>query len=88
LACSALRESYRERLGQRIQRAKFVIVHLHGSFELIESRIRSRQHQYMPSTLLQSQFATLESPTNAIDVAIELPLEQQVELIIQQLPTH
>jgi gluconokinase len=88
LACSALRESYRERLGQRIQRAKFVIVHLHGSFELIESRIRSREHQYMPSTLLQSQFATLESPTNAIDVAIELPLEQQVELIIQQLPTH
>jgi gluconokinase len=88
LACSALREVYRERLGQRIHRAKFVIVHLHGSFELIESRIRSRQHQYMPSTLLQSQFATLESPTNAIDVPIEMPIEQQVALIVEKLPAH
>ena len=72
LACSALKESYRERLLRGVQRS--ALVFLHGSFELILDRIESRRHRYMPASLLESQFAALEPPAKAIaiDVAQEL----------------
>jgi gluconokinase len=81
LACSALKEMYRVRLSQRIAHAKVSIVHLEGSFELIEARMKAREHQYMPSTLLKSQFDTLQKPQGAISVAIDIPLQTQIELI-------
>jgi gluconokinase len=85
LACSALKEAYRERLSQRIARAKVSIVHLEGSFELIEARMKARDHKYMPATLLKSQFEALEKPLNAISVAIDIPLLSQIEKIDQAL---
>ena len=71
IACSALKEAYRERLLAGIERA--VIVHLHGPMPLIAERLKARQHRYMPASLLASQFATLEPPAQAIriDVAAE-----------------
>ena len=73
LACSALKERYRRRLTDGIER--FEIVYLHGSFELIHSRIAERRHRYMPAALLQSQFEALEPPRRAIavDVAADVP---------------
>jgi len=73
LACSALRERYRRRLTDGIER--FEIVYLHGSFELIHSRIAERRHRYMPAALLHSQFEALEPPRRAIavDVAADVP---------------
>jgi gluconokinase len=85
LACSALKEIYRQRLTQRIARAKVSIVHLEGSFELIEARMKARDHQYMPSTLLKSQFETLQKPLNAISIAIDIPVQIQIEKIDQAL---
>jgi gluconokinase len=85
LACSALKEVYRERLGKRITLAKVSIVYLDGSFELIEARMKARNHQYMPSTLLKSQFETLQKPANAIQVAIDISVESQIKLIDQAL---
>jgi gluconokinase len=85
LACSALKEIYRERLSQRIARAKVSIVHLEGSFELIEARMKAREHKYMPSTLLKSQFETLQKPLNAITVAIDISVQNQIEKINQAL---
>jgi gluconokinase len=85
LACSALKEIYRERLSQRIARAKVSIVHLEGSFELIEARMKAREHKYMPSTLLKSQFETLQKPLNAITVAIDTSVQNQIEKINQAL---
>lgn len=71
LACSALKKSYRERLAQGIH--DFRIVYLHGSSALIGERMKGRNHRYMPAALLESQFAALEPPTDAIaiDVAAE-----------------
>jgi gluconokinase len=71
LACSALKESYRERLAQGVR--DFRTVYLHGSAELIRSRMATRTHRYMPAALLESQFAALEPPADAIaiDVAAE-----------------
>jgi gluconokinase len=85
LACSALKEIYRERLSQRITRAKVSIVHLEGSYELIEARMKAREHKYMPSTLLKSQFDTLEKPLKAIVVPIDIPVQNQIERISDAL---
>jgi gluconokinase len=73
LACSALKARYRDRLTAGL--AHYRIVYLHGAFELIESRLRARRHKYMPASLLESQFATLEPPADAVavDVAMEAP---------------
>lgn len=68
LACSALKASYRSVLAQGLTDYRFV--HLRGSIELIRARLAERQHRYMPASLLESQFATLEPPRDAIEVDI------------------
>jgi carbohydrate kinase (thermoresistant glucokinase family) len=82
LACSALKESYRKVLAQGID-CRFV--HLRGSIELIRSRMTQRQHRYMPASLLESQFATLEAPARAIDVDIARSPEDCVETVVAAL---
>jgi len=78
LACSALKEAYRRRL----QRAGDVrIVYLKGDRATIAQRLASRQHKYMPPTLLPSQFAALEEPADALAVDIREPVATQVERI-------
>jgi len=71
VACSALKEAYRERLTDGLSNLR--IVYLHGTLELIRSRMKARPHRYMPASLLDSQFAALEPPARAIaiDVAAE-----------------
>ena len=59
LACSALKESYREYLAVNTD-VRFV--YLSGSFPLIEERLRRRTGHYMHSEMLKSQFETLEEP--------------------------
>ena len=77
LACSALKAKYRDVLAQGIDR--FRIVHPSGSFEVIEARMKARQHKYMPASLLRSQFATLEAPPDAINLNIEVPISELAE---------
>ena len=83
VACSALKEAYRQRLLGGI--ADFAIVHLRGSFELIRSRVEARRHRYMPASLLRSQFDTLEPPGKAIDVDVSLDVEISMKKILQRL---
>jgi carbohydrate kinase (thermoresistant glucokinase family) len=68
LACSALKQSYRDVLTRNLARHAFVF--LKGGFELIQARLAERSHRYMPASLLKSQFATLEPPRDAIEVDI------------------
>jgi gluconokinase len=82
LACSALKAAYRERIA-RAGDVRFV--HLVGDRSTIASRLALRQHKYMPASLLASQFATLEPPRDAVDVAIELPVDAQVASICRAL---
>lgn len=79
LACSALKQSYRERLTRGLGR--FELVFLYGSFELIRERIAARKHRYMPAALLESQFAALEPPAHAIAIDVAQLLERCVEQI-------
>ena len=74
LACSALRQAYRD----RISRAGDVrYVHLAGNHDTIAERLAARKNHYMPPTLLASQLATLEAPTDAIviDVSDAVPVQ-------------
>ena len=83
VACSALKEAYRRRLLAGI--AEFAIVHLRGTFELIRSRVEQRRHRYMPASLLQSQFETLETPAKAIDVDVSREVEVSLKTILEKL---
>jgi gluconokinase len=60
LACSALKQSYREQLQQGME---MKIVYLKGGFDLLYSRLQKRQAHFARETLLASQFASLEEPT-------------------------
>ena len=67
LACSALKENYRERL---VISDEVKVVYLHGDYELIRRRLAQRHEHYMNPGLLRSQFDTLEEPRNAVTVDI------------------
>jgi carbohydrate kinase (thermoresistant glucokinase family) len=64
VACSALREAYRQVLAPETASARFV--HLSGDFELIRGRMGSRTGHFMKESLLRSQFDTLEAPLHAL----------------------
>jgi gluconokinase len=60
VTCSALKRSYRDLIiGSR---PEVQLVYLKGSYELIQSRLAARHEHFMPSALLESQFAALEEP--------------------------
>lgn len=83
LACSALRQAYRDRLFRGLQEIR--TVYLQGAFALIHARLEQRKHRYMPASLLESQFATLEPPAGAIEVDVAAPLEDSVRTIRQAI---
>jgi gluconokinase len=83
LACSALKESYRKTLSKGLPGCR--LVHLHGSIELIRARLAERKHRYMPVSLLESQFATLEPPARGIGVNIGQAPERCVDEILAAL---
>ena len=83
LACSALKTVYRDIL--MADKSKVRIVHLKGSIELISQRLETRVHRYMPTSLLESQFETLEEPHNALVVDVATTPEAIVQEIRQKL---
>jgi gluconokinase len=86
IACSALKEAYRERLRRGASEVGEVrIVYLKGDAATIASRLASRKGHYMPAALLESQFAALEEPPDAIVVDIRPSTEEQVRQIAAAL---
>jgi len=78
LACSALKQSYRQQLQQGME---MKIVFLKGSFELFYSRLQKRQAHFARETLLASQFASLEEPTGAVTIDASLAESEIVKQI-------
>jgi gluconokinase len=78
LACSALRQAYRDRLAVA---GDVRFVHLRGDRATIAARVAARPGHYMPATLVDSQFAALELPAEAIDVDITLTVADQVAVV-------
>lgn len=83
LACSALKERYRKRLREGIERLEWV--YLKGDLELIRSRLRDRRHRYMPASLIESQFAALEPPPQAITIDVSADVASCVAAVAARL---
>ncbi len=83
LACSALKEDYRKILSDNITTIQWVF--LEGSFDLIKKRIEARSNHFMDSTLLQSQFDTLEPPNYGIKVSCEKSPKDITNEIIREM---
>ena len=85
MACSALEEKYRVVLGEGIPASRIHFVLLDGSPELLAKRLAARHHEFMNSTLLASQLATLEPPMDAIRVVNDRPPDEVVEEILERI---
>lgn len=86
LAFSGLRRLHRDRL--RAAGLPLCFLFLHGDRELIAARMRARSGHYMPVSLLDSQFATLEEPLDEPDVVrvcVSLPPGQQLQQALDAL---
>lgn len=86
IGCSALRRVYRDRIRAGAG-GEVTFVHLAGDRDLIASRMATRAGHYMPLSLLDSQFATLErpGPDEAIDVSIDQPMASIVGEVLSSL---
>jgi gluconokinase len=85
LACSALKQKYRDRLAAHVAGVRWV--HLKGTQDLIAARLQARRGHYMPPTLLQSQFAALEPPAEALVVDISPTPQEIAQRLAQALTT-
>jgi carbohydrate kinase (thermoresistant glucokinase family) len=86
-ACSALKRAYREFLTEKAGEP-ILFVFLEGTKEVIAQRIAGRQHEYMPASLLDSQFATLEVPAedeNVLKVSVLDPVETIATKVTREL---
>ena len=80
LGCSALRRSYRDILRGSMPSDAVGFVHLTASFDVLRERMEHREH-FMPASLLQSQFDTLEPLDNderGVLLDVDAPLEDVV----------
>jgi gluconokinase len=87
-ACSALKRAYRDYLVQEAGEP-ILFVYLEGDAAVIGARIASRKHEYMPASLLASQFATLEVPgadENVLSLPVTLPVEAIAERVVKAAP--
>ena len=82
VACSALKDTYRQVLGRGI---RITWVYLKGDADLIRSRLDRRTNHFMSSALLASQFRELEEPSEAIVADVSPPPDAIVSGILAEL---
>jgi gluconokinase len=86
LACSALKQKYRDTLASGMPHEGLTFVWLDTPKEIIAERLAARHHEFMNPNLLQSQFDTLEPPADALRIVNDRAPEQVVETILEKLP--
>jgi gluconokinase len=88
VTCSALKRDYRDQLRQHCAEVEFV--HLHGDREVVARRQATRPGHFMPASLLDSQFETLEpleEDERGFVVDVAQPVDQIVEAAVAGLTT-
>jgi gluconokinase len=82
VSCSALKKAYRDRLRQSAAGGSLAFVYLKGSRDLLTTRMAAR-HAIIscPSSLLDSQLATLEDPSGEAGV-VTVDIDAAVEAIV------
>jgi len=84
IACSALKEKYRQILVSGIKNnCRWVL--LEGEYETINKRLQERKEHFMPMSLLRTQFDSLEIPVYAIREDISKPAAEIVSDILNKL---
>lgn len=86
VTCSALKQAYRHILIDG--RPDVLLVYLKGSHDLIARRMAARKGHFMPPSLLDSQFATLEEPSaeeHPIVVSIDATPGEIVDDVVKKL---
>ena len=82
VTCSALRRSYRDMLRSGAPDEDLFFLHLHAPFDVLEKRMAHRTKHFMPTSLLQSQFDTLEPLDDdelGAEVDVSPPLDEVVD---------
>jgi gluconokinase len=82
LACSALKRHYRSHLG--VGKHHVRLVHLDGTEALLRERLEQRTGHFMPASLLASQCALLERPTDD-ERPIRVDIASSPEDIVRQI---
>ncbi|WP_232524844.1 gluconokinase [Nocardioides mangrovicus] len=80
-SCSALKRAYRDRIRRTADTAFFV--HLDGDPDLLRARQAGRQRHFMPTSLMDSQLATLE-PLQADEAGVRLDVADGPEALVAQ----
>jgi carbohydrate kinase (thermoresistant glucokinase family) len=86
ITCSNLKHAYRRITVD--DRKGVLLIYLKGDHGLIGDRINQRQHQYMPASLLHSQFETLEEPSedeHAIVVSVRGSVTETVADLLRKV---
>lgn len=84
LACSALKESYRQTL-QAGASLPLTWVFLDTAPDVLRKRLEARQGHYMKANMLESQLETLEKPTYGLHLTDDVPVETLVEQVVERL---
>ena len=79
LACSALKQSYRQRLAKNLP---VELAYLKGTPVLIGQRLRERRGHFAGTPILAGQFADLEEPREAFTLPVESPPDEIVRKIL------
>jgi gluconokinase len=82
LACSALKQSYRDRLAAGIDMR---VVYLRGTYDQMRQHIEARHGHFAGEAILAGQFADLEEPQNALVLDVSHPPDELVSDIIAKL---
>jgi len=86
VACSALKKDYRDFLRREVRNVRFVF--LDATREIATARVCSRRDHYMPPSLIESQFATLERPINEFGVTVvsaDTPVREIVSIFLADI---
>lgn len=79
LACSALKQAYRDRLKDGRENVHFV--YLKGDLATIRSRVEGKKDRLLHPSLLPSQFEELEEPKDVLTLDIHRHPEELAEAI-------
>ena len=86
VTCSALKHAYRDVLVG--ERPHVRVIYLHADKLVIARRLAGRTGHFMPPSLLDSQFATLEEPTpdeHALTVEVAGEIDDTVAAVMRAL---
>lgn len=86
IGCSALKRAYRDIIREQVPEPVH-FMHLHATRDVLEARVAARVGHFMPSSLLDSQFATLER-LGLDELGREIDITRPLDEVIAQAKAY